>query len=45
MRIGGSEEALDLQSEVVHLLNLARHAEILPGYLGAMRSPSSIDAG
>jgi len=25
---------LDVLPEVVHLLNLARHAEILPGYLG-----------
>jgi hypothetical protein len=41
----GSGKALDLLPEVVHLLNLARQAEILPGFLRTMRSPSSTDAG
>lgn len=40
-----SDEALDLLPEVVHLLNLARQAEILPGYLGTMSLTSSADAG
>ena len=35
-RVRGSGEALNLQPEVVHLLNLARQAEILPGYLGTI---------
>jgi hypothetical protein len=36
---------LDLLAEVVHLLNLARRAEILPGYLGTMALPFFTGAG
>lgn len=31
--------------DLLYVLNLASYAEILPGYLGIMRLPSTIDAG